>query len=370
MTTTLDYAILAGRSYFDTRAAMNRFPIPDGWAVDLRVPEDKKTGFEATIFKNSSTNEIVISYAGSYTKSGADINADLTLYAGKYHAQLLQAAKYYSDIRLGCTKATHCALAKFTQAIQTALSKLGSVLALVVAACVCAPFPAIAADTWKEEVLLHDGQALLVERWTLRGGRSELGQQAPIKEESLEFVHPMTRQSITWASHASPDLGLADLAPIALQVVDATPYLVTYPVGCLAYNKWGRPNPPYVLFRYTASAWQRIELQQLPQALQKPNLLISSPDNEVRRLGTRNVSAAMVERVNGELTQREFHSILRVPFAHGMASCAEMTSNGKGAWVGIGWFRDQPSLDACMNYCSREKFDHKTCPCNKIFEEK
>ncbi len=244
----------------------------------------------------------------------------LTLYAGKYHAQLLEAAKYYQNIRLKCP-----------QAIRTAFSKFGSILTLAIAVC---GSPAIAADTWKEEVLLPDGQALLVERWTLRRGRSEIGQQAPIQKESLEFVHPTTRQSITWASLASPDLRMADLAPIALQVVDATPYLVAYPVGCLAYNKWGRPNPPYVLFRYTASTWQRIELQQLPQALQKLNLIISSPDNEVQRLGTRNVSAAMVERVNGELKQPEFHAILREPFSQDqiLAMC-DVLLNYKGYWI-------------------------------------
>lgn len=189
-------------------------------------------------------------------------------------------------------------------------------------------------DTWQEEVLLHDGQKMVVERWASRGGRSEVNQQAAIQKQSLEFTNPITRQSITWASHSSPDLRLADLTPIALQVVDATPYLVAHPVGCQAYNKWGRPNPPYVIFRYTASAWQRIELQQLPQAIRKPNLIVSSPDNEVQRLGTRSVSAAMIERVNGELTQPEFRTILREPMAQEqIASMCDELVNYKGHWI-------------------------------------
>jgi hypothetical protein len=189
-------------------------------------------------------------------------------------------------------------------------------------------------ETWQEEVLLHDGQKMTVERWVSRGGRSEVGQQAAIQAQSLEFTHPTTHQRITWASQSSPDLRLADLTPIALQLVDTTPYLVAHPVGCQAYNQWGRPNPPYVLFRYVAPAWQRIDLQQLPLAIQKPNLIISSPDNEVQRLGTRNVSAAMVERVNGELTQPEFRSILREAMTQEqiIGMCGDMVLY-KGRWV-------------------------------------
>ncbi len=107
MLTTLDYALMAGRAYQTSRAGTNMFPS----LVDWQEPLDKRkidddSGFEAGYFKNSSTNEIVISYAGTNDKSGADINADLTLYAGKYHAQLLQAAKYYLDIRAANPGAT------------------------------------------------------------------------------------------------------------------------------------------------------------------------------------------------------------------------------------------------------------------------
>jgi hypothetical protein len=111
MTTTLDYAILAGRAYFDTRAAINRFPIPDGWAVDFRVPEDKDTGFEATIFKNSSTNEIVISFSGTDPDNSGifttpDGITNKALSDGRWTEQLLQAATYYLDIKAANPTAT------------------------------------------------------------------------------------------------------------------------------------------------------------------------------------------------------------------------------------------------------------------------
>ena len=104
-TTTLDYALLAGSAYYSTGAEVNRFPIPDGWSEVLseRLADDR-TGFEARTFQSGV--EIVISYAGTYDKSGADIAADVDLFGGRYHAQLLQAARYYLDIKAANPGAT------------------------------------------------------------------------------------------------------------------------------------------------------------------------------------------------------------------------------------------------------------------------
>ena len=96
MATTTEYALLAGASYYDTRPQVNRFPLPTDWIVISRVPQDGSTGFEASAFKNSLTNEIVISYAG--TDPGditGDIAADTGLATGYGSAQLTQAAEYY-----------------------------------------------------------------------------------------------------------------------------------------------------------------------------------------------------------------------------------------------------------------------------------
>lgn len=39
MVTTIEYALMAGDSYFDTRLpAANRFPIPTGWNLVSRNP--------------------------------------------------------------------------------------------------------------------------------------------------------------------------------------------------------------------------------------------------------------------------------------------------------------------------------------------
>lgn len=63
MTTAIEYALLAGASYYDTRADLNRFPLPQNWSVVSRYPQDGITGFEAATFTNGT--EIVISFAGT-----------------------------------------------------------------------------------------------------------------------------------------------------------------------------------------------------------------------------------------------------------------------------------------------------------------
>jgi hypothetical protein len=54
MTTTLDYALMAGASYRDTRTIINKFPIPSGWSMVSRNPQDNLTGFEAAAFGNGA----------------------------------------------------------------------------------------------------------------------------------------------------------------------------------------------------------------------------------------------------------------------------------------------------------------------------
>lgn len=87
MANTLDLAMLAGASYFSTRSNINRFPIPTGWSERLQNRDsDDQTGFEARAFQSGT--EIVISYAGTYTKQNADIIADVKLGTGIMHDQL------------------------------------------------------------------------------------------------------------------------------------------------------------------------------------------------------------------------------------------------------------------------------------------
>jgi hypothetical protein len=94
----------------------------------------------------------------------------------------------------------------------------------------CAGVLGLGGDSWKEEVLLHDGSKMVVVRMVERGGRHEIGQKPPYKEQSLSFTLPGTTQTITWKDRYSQDLGQANFLPMALERAGGTPYLVVYPM--------------------------------------------------------------------------------------------------------------------------------------------
>jgi hypothetical protein len=162
-------------------------------------------------------------------------------------------------------------------------------------------------DSWKEEVLLHDGSKMVVERSVERGGRHEIGQKPPYKEQSLSFTMPGTTQTIRWEDHYSQDLG----------------------------HKWGRPNPPYVIFQYQEKQWKRVPLQELPAELNALNMIFSEPDFQVEQLGTRFVTAEKIKEIISGYKQPEFKTILRKAVKSGSLgspNCEERVLY-KGHWI-------------------------------------
>jgi hypothetical protein len=91
---------MAGSAYRSTRDPKNQFPIPSGWSQYSLWPADPSTGFEAVAFQNQCSNDIVISYAGTYDKDySGDWLANIGLASGLGSAQLVQAAEYYLQVK-------------------------------------------------------------------------------------------------------------------------------------------------------------------------------------------------------------------------------------------------------------------------------
>lgn len=224
-----------------------------------------------------------------------------------------------------------------------------------------------ATTIWKEEVLLHDGSKIIVTRVVDRAGRHEIGQEPPIKEQSLAFTLPSTSESVMWEDKFTEDVGGANFLPMMLEVRKDTAYLLVYPMGCLSYNKWGRPNPPYVVFKYQGKTWQRITLQELPAELNEPNLIFSSPDHEAEKVGQRIVSAETIKKLYEHYKQPEFKTILRESYAGAAGRCSEMIRTNDG-WEGLGFFKLQKSYEACLKYCDRKGVNQSTCPCETLFK--
>ena len=158
----------------------------------------------------------------------------------------------------------------------------------------------LSGSSWREEALQSDGSKIIVERTVKNKGRHEVGRQPPIGEQSLAFTLPGSLERVVWEDPFSPDIGSASFLPMLLEAKRDVAYLVVDPMGCLSYNKWGRPNPPYVIFKYQNRQWTRISLQELPVESGTPNLILSSADDKARRFRRgRGCSAQTIKKLNG-----------------------------------------------------------------------
>lgn len=234
-------------------------------------------------------------------------------------------------------------------------------------ACAVAPGGLGGGDTWQEEVLLHDGRTIVADRFVRRGGRAEVGQAGAYVEQKLSFAVPDSGQIYNWSDSYSAELGMSNFLLLALDVVDNVPYIVADPMGCQSYNKWGRPNPPYVVFKWQDHGWQRIAIEQLPRVVARANLIHSMPDKEIRRLGTRRATSGQIQKLNAS-DQPQYRSILREPMTNGGSSCEETFPNGKGRALGAGWFKYSRDLVACRKTCQIYEYEGDTCPCTKFFK--
>jgi len=108
MATELEFALMAGGAYVSTRAGINQIPTPANWVKLTGIP-DKDTGFEAVTYIQEgktllNSPEIVISFSGTDPNNSGMLNSpdgrtNSALANGKWSDQLLQAAKYYLDIK-------------------------------------------------------------------------------------------------------------------------------------------------------------------------------------------------------------------------------------------------------------------------------
>lgn len=163
--------------------------------------------------------------------------------------------------------------------------------------------------SWKEEALLHDGRKIIVDRYVSYGVGGKMSGGAPINRYTLDFIDPETKRVIHWESDHH-------LSPMLLDFKDAVPYLATNLHNCESFEKYGRPVPGYVLFKFIGDKWERISLMELPEGFSEANLLVNGgdgerivDDNDYRRLGY--ASSNMVTKENRFGLPLYMKSILR-----------------------------------------------------------
>ncbi|MGA7178057.1 MAG: hypothetical protein WBX11_00520 [Thiobacillaceae bacterium] len=213
--------------------------------------------------------------------------------------------------------------------ILNAVKTIGLVLALGVSMSACS-----GSKSWKEEVLLHDGQKMVVERYFNLGPATIESSERPELDETVTFMLPGTNQKVTWKTDFndfSPDLN--DLSILLLDVVKSVPYIAARPAGCIGFNKWKRPNPPYILFKYVGKTWKRIPMEEFPAELTKINVIVGSPPTELLK------SFYTIEQVNEQnqgIRAEGYKTIIRKPFAIEENRCPELVQMKGGGWESPG----------------------------------
>lgn len=219
--------------------------------------------------------------------------------------------------------------------------------------------------SWKEEVLLHDGSIIIVERWQKRSGGSEIGSKPDVSDQSITFTIPGTNKTVKWEDEYSREIDRSNFMLLALHFLNNTPYIITTPRLCLSYNKWGRPNPPYVIFKYETKEWKRIDIAELPIEFKNINLVINIQSHEEKLVGQGTTSAEMVKKLNSSLTQEEFKEIARTPLKG--VGCRELILDGT-YWHDISGLKKQKSYEDCINLCPRIGISAANCPCDRLFK--
>jgi hypothetical protein len=137
-----------------------------------------------------------------------------------------------------------------------------------------------------------------------------------VLDETVTFNLP-NRKTITWKTDFRDSVPEPDsLNHFHFDIVNDVPYLATYPTGCIAYNKWGRPNPPQILFKYENDRWKRISLAELPPPLigATANVIVGSPDKRILKPF---YSVKDVDAVNHDISTPEYKTIMRVAVKRG-----------------------------------------------------
>lgn len=224
---------------------------------------------------------------------------------------------------------------------------------------------------WKEEVLLHDGSKIVVKRWQKTMNVYSYEKSTLLKEQSLSFKHPNTREKIAWKDGPTEGIRTANFRLLALHLINNTPYVITEAYGCFSYNRWGRPNPPYIILKYEGEEWKRIAIHDLPPGLKSINLMLNTT-------GRTEINTALRGLVTTENIiklrrppQAIYQSIVRTPMEG--VGCEGMIYDGRGGWSGVDYSKMQVSYEACIDECkkvlSMKGSDLQYCPCTRLFNK-
>ena len=220
--------------------------------------------------------------------------------------------------------------------------------------------------SWREEVVLHDGRTMVVQRsQKLDGYPTIASRERSVIEEKWVFPFAGKAEPVVWTTGFCMPPKCGSLMLLRVDLVGGVPYIATRPAGCIAYNYWGRPNPPYVFFKYDDGKWRRIKIGEFPKELSTPNVVVGRPDPK-HRSGL--LSKSVIKEENRPLESYDGH-ISRQPITGGNTSCERLVQDGNGGWLSPDWFWRQPNQRACLSMCKRKSISGQYCICDNYFKK-
>lgn len=159
---------------------------------------------------------------------------------------------------------------------------------------------------WQEEVALPDGKTIVVERShvlgnTLNRELSSINSPPDVKSYVISIPLPNGGQA-KWEAEDK------DMIPLALSVSGDVVQVLASPSDCAAYSRFGRPVPPFLVFRYGSGRWVKATIDEFPSAITEANLMIStSTQRAVNEINKGLVTERAVKRLNEDVGRRRIY---------------------------------------------------------------
>lgn len=126
---------------------------------------------------------------------------------------------------------------------------------------------------WKQEVKLHDGQVIVVDRKS-KQNRIFLPERQTIEVwQRLTFMWTGTSVPIEFELPKGLRVWLLDFDGDAA-------YAVLKPASVADYNTWGCPSPPWIAYRYRGGRWLQLAFTELPVTFKTPNIMPAAASDE------------------------------------------------------------------------------------------
>jgi hypothetical protein len=220
--------------------------------------------------------------------------------------------------------------------------------------------------SWKEEVLLHDGSKIIVKRWQKTINVYSYEKSTLLQRQSLNFKHPKTREKIVWKDGPTEGIRNANFRLLAFHIKDNTPYIITEAYDCFSYNKWGRPNPPYIIFKYEGEEWKRIAIHDLPSELTSINLMLNTTGKTEINTALRGLATTDNRIKLRRPPHAMYKSIVRTPMEG--VGCMGMIYDGR-VWTGFDYSKMKVSYEVCIDTCKNVLSNQKYCPCDNLYNK-